>query len=153
MWRTAGARLWAVGLAATLASAAASTCVPPLGTARRVVTVARGVATGEAQRAKEGLIGRDADAREKALFATQGTQGIQFDKYADIKVECRGPGADAAPPAARTKRKQRNSAKKGRGKNGKSACLKSSCWGALAACAACAALAGFFSCTVSCRPK
>ena len=54
--------------------------------------------SGEAQRAKEGLAGRDADAREKALFATQGTQGIQFDKYANIKVECRGPGSDAAPP-------------------------------------------------------
>ena len=59
MWRTAGARLWAVGLAATLASAAASTCVPPLGTARRVVTVARGVATGEAQRAGELGVPRD----------------------------------------------------------------------------------------------
>ena len=41
---------------------------------------------------------QELDAREKALFATQGTQGIQFDKYANIKVECRGPGSDAAPP-------------------------------------------------------
>jgi hypothetical protein len=54
--------------------------------------------SGEAQKATEGLSGQEADAHEQALFATQGSQGIQFDKYADIKVETSGPGADAAPP-------------------------------------------------------
>ena len=54
--------------------------------------------SGEAQKVKAGLTGQAADAREKALFEKQGSQGIQFDKYSDIKVQSSGPGADSAAP-------------------------------------------------------
>ena len=59
---------------------------------------AQALRSGEAKKAAAGLTGQEADAHEKALFAQQGSQGIQFDKYADIKVETSGPGADVAPP-------------------------------------------------------
>ena len=59
---------------------------------------AQALKSGEAQKAAVGLSGREADEKEKSLFAQQGAQGIQFDKYADIKVSTSGPGADAAPP-------------------------------------------------------
>lgn len=53
--------------------------------------------SGEASKVKAGLLnGKEADAREKALFAQQGSQGIQFNKYNDIKVQLSGPGADSA---------------------------------------------------------
>ena len=53
--------------------------------------------SGEARAAQMGLEGEAADAHEAALFAKQGTQGIQFGKEWP-KVEVSGPGADAAPP-------------------------------------------------------
>jgi ATP-dependent RNA helicase DDX3X len=54
--------------------------------------------SGETAKVKAGLLsGRDADEHEKTLFAQQGTQGIQFDRYKNIKVELSGPGADSAP--------------------------------------------------------
>ena len=53
--------------------------------------------SGEARAAQVGLEGGAADAHEAALFAKQGTQGIQFGKEWP-KVEVSGPGADAAPP-------------------------------------------------------
>ncbi|KOO24676.1 ATP-dependent RNA helicase ded1, partial [Chrysochromulina tobinii] len=59
---------------------------------------AQALRSGEAKKAAAGLTGQEADAHEKALFAQQGSQGIQFDKYADIKVETSGPGADVAAP-------------------------------------------------------
>ena len=52
--------------------------------------------SGEATKAMAALAGHEADAREKALFAQQGSQGIQFDKYGDIEVQLSGPGADTA---------------------------------------------------------
>ena len=55
------------------------------------------IKSGEARKAAAGLSGAAAEAHEKALFATQGTAGIQFDKYKDIRVETSGPGADATP--------------------------------------------------------
>ena len=59
---------------------------------------AQALKTGEAKRAVAGLTGQEADQHEAALFAQQGSQGIQFDKYANIKVETSGPGADATLP-------------------------------------------------------
>jgi hypothetical protein len=59
---------------------------------------AQALRSGEAKKAAAGLTGQEADAHEMALFAQQGSQGIQFDKYADIKVETSGPGADVAAP-------------------------------------------------------
>lgn len=59
---------------------------------------AQALKSGEAARAKAGLSGKEADAREAALFAQQGSQGIQFDKYSGIEVKVSGPGADATPP-------------------------------------------------------
>ena len=59
---------------------------------------AQALRSGEAKKAAAGLTGQEADAHEMSLFAQQGSQGIQFDKYADIKVETSGPGADVAAP-------------------------------------------------------
>jgi ATP-dependent RNA helicase DDX3X len=59
---------------------------------------AEAIKSCEVQRIAAGLSGLAADAHEKALFAQQGSQGIQFDKYSEIKVETSGPGADSAPP-------------------------------------------------------
>ena len=55
--------------------------------------------SGEALKVQRGVVaGEEADERERVLFAKQGSQGIQFDKYAEIEVEVSGPGAAAAPP-------------------------------------------------------
>ena len=55
--------------------------------------------SGEALKVQRGVVaGKEADERERVLFAKQGSQGIQFDKYAEIEVEVSGPGAAAAPP-------------------------------------------------------
>ena len=54
---------------------------------------------GEARAAQEGLQGADADAREKALFAKQGTQGIEFGKEWP-QVDVSGPGSASAAPLA-----------------------------------------------------
>ena len=53
--------------------------------------------SGEARAAQQGATGAEADAREAALFAKQGAQGIEFGKESP-KVEVSGPGSDAAPP-------------------------------------------------------
>jgi hypothetical protein len=37
------------------------------------------------------------DQRERELFNKQGAQGINFDSYSKIEVECKGPGADTIP--------------------------------------------------------
>jgi len=50
--------------------------------------------SGGLQKAKAGLTDKEADAKEKALFATQGAQGIEFDKYSDIS----GASADRSRP-------------------------------------------------------
>ena len=55
--------------------------------------------SGEAQAAQVGLQGADADAREAALFARQGAQGIEFGKEWPA-VDVSGPGSDSAPPLA-----------------------------------------------------
>ena len=55
--------------------------------------------SGEAQAAQVALQGKDADAREAALFAKQGAQGIEFGKEWP-KVDVSGPGSDSAPPLA-----------------------------------------------------
>ena len=55
--------------------------------------------SGEAQAAQAALQGKDADAREAALFAKQGAQGIEFGKEWP-KVDVSGPGSDSAPPLA-----------------------------------------------------
>ena len=54
--------------------------------------------SGEAKKVAAGLSGQEADAHEATLFATQGSQGIQFDKYSDIKVETSGPGSESVQP-------------------------------------------------------
>ena len=51
--------------------------------------------SGEAQKAQAGLEGAAADAHEAALFAKQGTQGIEFGKEWP-KVEVSGPGSNSA---------------------------------------------------------
>ena len=55
--------------------------------------------SGEAQAAQVGLQGKDADAREAALFARQGAQGIEFGKEWPA-VDVSGPGSASAPPLA-----------------------------------------------------
>jgi hypothetical protein len=55
--------------------------------------------SGEAQAAQAALQGKDADAREAALFAKQGAQGIEFGKEWP-KVDVSGPGSDSVPPLA-----------------------------------------------------
>ena len=53
--------------------------------------------SGEASKVKAGVVnGKEADEREKLLFAQQGSQGIQFNKYKDIKVQLSGPGTNSA---------------------------------------------------------
>jgi ATP-dependent RNA helicase DDX3X len=56
--------------------------------------------SGEARAAQSALSGAEADRKEAALFATQGTQGIDFNKYSELHVDVSGPGANAAPPLA-----------------------------------------------------
>ena len=55
--------------------------------------------SGEAQAAQVGLQGAAADAREAALFAKQGSQGIEFGKEWP-RVDVSGPGSASAPPLA-----------------------------------------------------
>lgn len=52
--------------------------------------------SGEARAAARGMTGAEADAREAALFAKQGAQGIAFDKESPT-VDVSGPGATLAP--------------------------------------------------------
>ena len=54
--------------------------------------------SGEAKAVAAGLGGAEADRLEAQLFAKQGAQGIEFDKYGDIKVEVKGRDAKIAPP-------------------------------------------------------
>eukprot|EP00658_Telonema_sp_P-2_P013319 TRINITY_DN15045_c0_g1_i1.p1 TRINITY_DN15045_c0_g1~~TRINITY_DN15045_c0_g1_i1.p1 ORF type:complete len:625 (+),score=151.83 TRINITY_DN15045_c0_g1_i1:158-2032(+) len=53
--------------------------------------------SGEAAAARQVLKGSAASHREQALFAKQGSQGINFDQYDDIQVDIRAPQGE--PPA------------------------------------------------------
>jgi len=54
----------------------------------------------QASRRNAGKGGRPMPSKgeEDALFARQGSAGIDFDKYQDIKVECSGKGSQDNPP-------------------------------------------------------